>query len=163
MVAIGGVPGRGLVAQGYGYPAPPDIAAVSTFTKWRANTETTLATLAAKADMQARRIAALEASQANRRADALDVARALAGLFSYALQGRADGPRVALPKASRTFWQAVGLTIGPGCTPPGGATTAFRRAHCMGLARVRKRVKWSALRLGVLRGHELIRGLLVEQ
>ena len=84
MVAIGGEPGRGLIAQGYGYPAPPDIAAVSTFTKWRANTETMLATLAAKADMQDRRIAALEASQANRRADALDVARALAGLFSYA-------------------------------------------------------------------------------
>ena len=102
MVAIGGVPGRGLVAQGYGYPAPPDIAAVSTFTKWRANTETMLATLAAKADMQDRRIAALEASQANRRADALDVARALAGLFSYAVHGRANAPRVALPKASTT-------------------------------------------------------------
>ena len=54
MVAIGGVPGRGLVDQGYGYPAPPDIAAVSTFTKWRENTETMLATLAAKADMQDR-------------------------------------------------------------------------------------------------------------
>jgi hypothetical protein len=100
MVAIGGRPGRGLVAQGYGYPAPPDIAAVSTFTKWRANTETMLATLAAKADIQDRRIAALEASQANRRADALDVARALAGLFSYAVHGRANAPRVALPKAS---------------------------------------------------------------
>ena len=102
MVAIGGVPGRGLVAQGYGYPAPPDIAAVSTFTKWRANTETMLATLAAKVDMQDRRIAALEASQADRRADALDVARALAGLFSYAVHGRANAPRVALPKASTT-------------------------------------------------------------
>jgi hypothetical protein len=100
MVAIGGLPGRGLVDQGYGYPAPPDIAAVSTFTKWRENTETMLATLAAKADMQDRRIAALEASQANRRADALDVARALAGLLSYAVHGRADAPRVALPKAS---------------------------------------------------------------
>ena len=99
MFAIGGVPGPGLVDQGYGYPAPPDIAAVSTFTKWRANTETMLATLAAKADMQDRRIAALEASQADRRAYALDVARALAGLFSYALQGRANAPRVALPKA----------------------------------------------------------------
>ena len=100
MVAIGGVPGRGLVAQGYGYPAPPDMAAVSTFTKWRENTETMLATLAAKADMQDRRIAALEASQADRRADALEVARALVGLFNYALHGRANAPRVALPKAS---------------------------------------------------------------
>jgi hypothetical protein len=101
MIAIGGVPGRGLVAQGYGYPAPPDIAAVSTFTKWRANTETMLAVLAAKADMQDRRIAALEASQADRRADMLDVARALAGLLSFAVHGHANAPGVALPKASR--------------------------------------------------------------
>ena len=102
MVAIGGVPGRGLVPQGYGYPAPPDIAAVSTFTKWRENTETMLATLAANADVQERRIAALEASQADRRAAALDVARALAGLFSYAIQGLANAPSVAPPKASTT-------------------------------------------------------------
>ena len=100
MVAIGGRPGRGLIAQGYGYPAPPDIAAVSTFTKWRANTETMLATLAAKADMQDRRIAALEASQADRRANALDVARALAQLFGYAIHGRTNASRVAPPKAS---------------------------------------------------------------
>jgi hypothetical protein len=102
MVAIGGVPGRGLVAQGYGYPAPPDIAAVSTFTKWRADAENMLATLAAKADMQDRRIAALEASQADRRAGALDVARALIELFSYAFHGGPNAPRVALPKASTT-------------------------------------------------------------
>jgi hypothetical protein len=102
MVAIGGRPGSGLVDQGYGYPAPPDIAAVSTYTKWRENTETMLAALAAKADTQDRRIAALEASQANRRAAALDIARALAGLFSYAVQGGANAPRVALPKASPT-------------------------------------------------------------
>jgi hypothetical protein len=100
MVAIGGVPGRGLVAQGYGYPAPPDIAAVSTFTKWRANTETMMAALAAKVDMQDRRIAALEASQANGRVDALDVAHALAELFSYAVRGLANAPRAALPRAS---------------------------------------------------------------
>jgi hypothetical protein len=100
MVAIGGVPGRGLVPQGYGYPAPPDIAAVSTFTKWRENTETMLATLAAKAYMQERRMAALEASQADRRAFALDVARALAELFRYAVHGRANAPRIAPPKAS---------------------------------------------------------------
>jgi hypothetical protein len=100
MFAIGGRAGPGLVAQGYGYPAPPDIAAVSTFTKWRANTETMLATLAAKVDVQDRRIAALEASQDDRRANALDVARALAELFSYAIHGHASAPRVALPKAS---------------------------------------------------------------
>jgi hypothetical protein len=102
MVAIGGVPGRSLVDQGNGYPAPPDIAAVSTFTKWRANTETMLATLAAKSDMQERRIAALEAAQASRRADALDVARALVEVFSYAVHGRGNAPRVALAKASTT-------------------------------------------------------------
>jgi hypothetical protein len=95
------VPGRGLVDQGYGYPAPPDIAAVSTYTKWRANTETMLATLAAKADMQDRRIAALEASQADRRAYALEVAGALVGLFSGAIHGSANAPRAALPKASK--------------------------------------------------------------
>ncbi len=100
MVAIGGVPGRGLVAQGYGYPAPPDIAAVSTFTKWRTNTEAMLAALAAKADIQERRIAALEASQADRRANALDIARALVELFSYAVRGLADPPRVAPSTAS---------------------------------------------------------------
>ncbi len=85
MYAIGGKPGRGLVPQGYGYPAPPDIAAASTFTKWCANTETMLAALAAKADAQERRIAALEAAQADRRANALAVAQALAGLFSFAV------------------------------------------------------------------------------
>jgi hypothetical protein len=100
MFAIGGRPGRGLVAQGYGYPAPPDIAAVSTFTKWRANTETMLAALAAKADMQDRRIAALKASQADRRAYALEVAGALVGLFNCLIHGRANAPRVAFPKAS---------------------------------------------------------------
>jgi hypothetical protein len=95
MVAIGGVPGRGLVYQGNGYPAAPDIAAVSTFTNWRENTETMLA-----ADVQERRIAALEASQADRRAAALEVARALAGLFNCAIHGRSNASRVAPPKAS---------------------------------------------------------------
>jgi hypothetical protein len=100
MVAIGGVPGRGLVNQGYGYPAPPDIAAVSTFTKWRANTEILLAALAAKADMQERRIAALEASQADRRVYALEVAGAIVGLFNSLIDDRADASRVAPHKAS---------------------------------------------------------------
>jgi hypothetical protein len=102
MVAIGGEPGRGLIAQGYGYPAPPDIAAFSTFTKWRANTETMLATLAARVDMQGRQIAALEASHADRGADALGVARAVVGLFSYFVNGRTNGPSIALPKTSTT-------------------------------------------------------------
>jgi hypothetical protein len=108
MVAVGGVPGRGLVNQGYGYPAPPDIAAVSTFAKWRADTETMLATLAAKADMQDRRIAVLEASQANRRAAAFDIARALVGLFSSVIQSPASTTRVALPKASNRPGKRLG-------------------------------------------------------
>ncbi len=90
MVAIGGRPGRGLVPQGYGYAAPPDIAAVSTFTKWRSNTETMLAALAAKADAQERRIAALEAVAADRRANALAVVQAIAGLFSLAVRPSND-------------------------------------------------------------------------
>ncbi len=100
MFAVGGVPGPGLVDQGPGYPAPPEIAAVSAYTKWRTNTETMLSALAAKADVQERRIAALEASQADRRAYAFDVARALAELFGYAIHGPATAPRGALPKAS---------------------------------------------------------------
>jgi hypothetical protein len=86
MVAIGGKPRRGLVPQGYGYPAPPDIAAASTFTKWQTNTETMLAALAAKSDAQERRIVALETAAADRRADALAVAQAFAGLFRLAFR-----------------------------------------------------------------------------
>ncbi len=47
-----------------------------------------LAALRADRDTDRRRIAALEASQAGRRADALDVAQALAGLLSFAVQRR---------------------------------------------------------------------------
>ncbi len=86
MMAIGGRPGRGLVPQGYGYAAPPDIAAVSQFTKWRVNSEAMLAVLAEKADAQERRIAALEAAQADRRAVALSVAQAFAGLCQLAIR-----------------------------------------------------------------------------
>jgi hypothetical protein len=132
MVAIGGVPGPGLVDQGYGYPAPPDIAAVSTYTKWRENTETMLATLAAKADMQDRRIAALEASQANRSAAALDFARALARLFSYAVPGGANAPRVALLKASTTSRRRSDWSVGPGIPRRrnfGVAPCSCSRAH----------------------------------
>jgi hypothetical protein len=86
MLAIGGKPGRGLVPQGYGYPAPPDLAAVSTFTKWRTNTETMLVALAAKSDAQERRIAALETAAADRRAAALAVTQAIAGLFRFAVR-----------------------------------------------------------------------------
>ena len=82
MVAIGGRAGPGLVPQGLGYAAPPDIAAASAFTKWRANTETMLAALAARADAQDRRIAALEAREAERAANWRGVTQAIVGLFS---------------------------------------------------------------------------------
>jgi hypothetical protein len=82
MVAIGGRAGVGLVPQGLGYAAPPDIAAASAFTKWRVNTETMLAALAARADAQDRRIAALEAREAERAANWRGVTRAIVRLFS---------------------------------------------------------------------------------
>jgi hypothetical protein len=91
MVAIGGKPGRGLVPQGRGYALPPDMAAVSPYTRaeeFRAKTEAMLSALAAKADAQDRRIAALEAAAADRRVNALDVAHALGGIFKFALTGR---------------------------------------------------------------------------
>jgi len=82
MIAIGGRAGPGLVPQGPGYPAPPDIAAVSAFTKWQTNTETMLAALAARSDAQDRRIAALEAREAQRAANWTAVTQAIVGLFS---------------------------------------------------------------------------------
>jgi hypothetical protein len=91
MVAIGGKPGRGLTPQGQGYALPPDLAAVSPFThakQFEAKAEAMLVALAAKADAQDRRIAALESAAADRRANALDVARALGGIFQFALTGR---------------------------------------------------------------------------
>lgn len=83
MLAIGGRPGPGLIPQGRGYAAPPDIAATSPFTRaeeFRAKTETMLAALAAKADEQEKRIAALEAAAADRRAQVIGVAQAFLGL-----------------------------------------------------------------------------------
>src|SRR6185437_1585444 len=68
MFVVGGKPGRGLVPQGPGYAAPPDLAAVSQFTRFKENTATMLAALAARADAQDRRIAALEAAAAARKA-----------------------------------------------------------------------------------------------
>jgi hypothetical protein len=91
MVAIGGKPGRGLVPQGRGYSLPPDFAAVSPYTRaeeFRAHTTIMLAALAARADAQDRRIAALEAAAVDRRANALDVARALGGIIKLALTQR---------------------------------------------------------------------------
>jgi hypothetical protein len=87
MVAIGGQAGRGLVAQGNGYAAPPNLAAVSPFTRaeeFRAQTTAMLAALAAKSDAQERRIVALEAADADRRARKHELAQAVFGLFGFA-------------------------------------------------------------------------------
>lgn len=91
MLAIGGRPGPGLIPQGRGYPAPPDIAATSLFTRaeeFRTKTETMLAALAAKADEQEKRIAALEAVAADRRARLIGVAQAFFGLALTVFAGR---------------------------------------------------------------------------
>jgi hypothetical protein len=82
MIAIGGCAGPGLVPQGPGYAAPPHIAAASAFTKWQANTETMLAALAERADAQDRRIATLEAREAERAANWTRITQAIVGLFS---------------------------------------------------------------------------------
>jgi hypothetical protein len=91
MLASGGRPGHGLIPQGRGYAAPPDLAAASPFTRaeeFRAKTETMLATLAAKSDEQERRIAALEAEAADRRAQAVNMAQALLGIARSVLASR---------------------------------------------------------------------------
>jgi hypothetical protein len=91
MLAIGGRPGRGLIPLGPGYAAPPDLAAVSPFTRaegFRAKTETMLAALAAKADQAERRISALEAEAADRRSRAVEFAKAFVGAFQLVVAGR---------------------------------------------------------------------------
>jgi hypothetical protein len=91
MLAIGGRPGRGLIPQGPGYAAPPDLAAVSPFTRaeeFRARTETILAALAAKSDEQDRRIAALEAAAADRQSRAVEFAKALVRAFQLVVAKR---------------------------------------------------------------------------
>jgi hypothetical protein len=83
MLAIGGRPGPGLIPQGRGYAAPPDLAATSPFTRaeeFRAKTETMLAALAAKADEQEKRVVALEAQAADRQAQVVNMAQALFGI-----------------------------------------------------------------------------------
>ena len=87
MYAIGGKPGRGLIPQGSGYAFAPDQAATSTYTLTQAKTETMLAALAALSDTQERRIAALEAQAASRKAQAVEAAQALFGVLRYAFVG----------------------------------------------------------------------------
>ncbi len=87
MLAAGGKPGRGLVPQGEGYALPPDQAAASQFTRFQTNSAAMLAALAARADAQDRRIAALEAQAANRKADALAAAQAFFGIVRHAFAG----------------------------------------------------------------------------
>ena len=76
MVAIGGKPGTGRPIPGYDPTfAPHDGYAVS----HQVNTVIMLSALAARADEQERRIAALEAPAADRKAEALDLAQTFSG------------------------------------------------------------------------------------
>jgi hypothetical protein len=89
MIAIGGKPGHGLIPQARGYALPPDLAAVSPFTRaeeFHAKTEEMLRTLAARSDEQERRIVALETAAADRRAYAVEFVQAVFGLFNYAVR-----------------------------------------------------------------------------
>jgi hypothetical protein len=88
MFAIGGKPGRGLIPQGQGYPAPPDIAAKSIYGQFMSRTEMMLAALAAKSDEQEKRIAALEAQAADRQLRAVEFAKAFVGAFKRVVAGR---------------------------------------------------------------------------
>jgi hypothetical protein len=90
--AIGGRPGRGLVACGPGYPLPPDQFAASPYGQWIAKTETMFAHLAARNDAQERRIAALEKL-------ALDRERGTAALNAAAWR-RAWGTRIVGRRAN---------------------------------------------------------------
>jgi BMFP domain-containing protein YqiC len=87
MAAIGGRPGRGLIPQARGYAAPPDLAAVSPYTRaeeFETRTMTMLAAQAAKIDELERRVAPLE--QARRREhEAADRAAPWLNLISLAM------------------------------------------------------------------------------
>jgi hypothetical protein len=85
--AIGGRPGPGLVPQGPGMPLPPDLAAVSQYTRFQENTVAMLAALAARVDAQEREIAALKAADADRKANAHHFAGALFNLMRAAIGG----------------------------------------------------------------------------
>jgi hypothetical protein len=78
LYAIGGVPGRGLIPCGPGYPAPPDVFAASAYGQFMARTENMLAALAARSDAQEQRIAALEKTVALRETATNQVASVLA-------------------------------------------------------------------------------------
>jgi hypothetical protein len=87
MTAIGGRPGRGLVPQSRGYAAPPDLAAVSPYTRFeefQAQTKTMLRTLAARVDAQDRHILELDRAVAEGKANGVNIGHVIAGLFSYA-------------------------------------------------------------------------------
>ena len=87
MLAIGGKPGRGLVPQGRGMALPPDLAAVSQFSRFQENTLAMLAALAARVDAQEQEIAALKAADADRKANAINVAGAFFNLIRVAIGG----------------------------------------------------------------------------
>jgi hypothetical protein len=90
MVAIGGVAGPGLIPQGRGMPLPPDQAAVSAYTharQFEAQTTAVIAELVARDKEKERRIAALEAEAADRRARAGELVQAFLGFVQLAVGG----------------------------------------------------------------------------
>jgi hypothetical protein len=92
----GGLPGPGLIPCGPGYPAPPDIFAVSAYGQFMARTANMLVALAARSDAQERRIAALEKTVAVRETATNQIATALArggaGIYRTAAINRRVGP-----------------------------------------------------------------------
>lgn len=86
MYAIGGKPGRGLIPQGRGMPLPPDLAAVSAFShakEFEAQTTAVIAELVARDKDKERRMAALEAAAADRRALAAEAGQAFLNVIGY--------------------------------------------------------------------------------
>ena len=84
MVAIGGKPGTGRPIPGYDPTfAPHDGYAVS----HQVNTVIMLSALAARSDTLERRVATLEATAANRKAETLDLAQMIVGLARAAFIG----------------------------------------------------------------------------
>jgi hypothetical protein len=91
LFAIGGKPSRGLIPQGQGMPLPPDQAAVSAYThakQFEAQTSAIIAELFARDKDKERRIAALEAEAADRRAQAVNMAQALFGIARSVVASR---------------------------------------------------------------------------
>jgi hypothetical protein len=84
MFAVGGKAGRGLVAQGSGYPTSPDLAAVSPYTRafeFERNATASINLLAREVAVLKREVATLKQEQAERPTFTNSLADGLLGLF----------------------------------------------------------------------------------